>query len=261
MKNNSFLVLVQNSELVNDLRDNEHISFVYPLKFFSVGFINYFDSSQIPKSGYIYVNKALNNKDLKHLEEILNTHTYRGIIFDDLGIIELVKNLKMEKILYQPHQLANYESINEMLAFVDSVILTTDLTKEEIGNILEKSSKKICIYGLGFLSVMSSKRKLLSNYYEHYKLPMKKELNIFSDDKELLLVETPDGTVLYETPCYINNYYLNHDKVLYTFINSLYLNSSEVLDYMKSGKANILSSVKYLDHETVYKLKDGDGNA
>lgn len=260
MKKNKFLVLVQDDSIINDLRACD-VNLAFPLKSFSVGFLKYFDEFEIPNDAFLFINKLLDNTDLDKLQELLHRKKFKGIIFDDLGVLSLVKNLDIEKILYMPHQLCNYQSINYMLDYVDSVLLCTDLNKGEIKTILDNTKKKLSIYGFGYVSVMYSKRTLIKNYLNYHNLDDAKSLKIMVQDKELIGVESSFGTVFYSTPCLKNFEYNEHKSVQYVFINSVLLDGKEILDLIKTGKTNIEHDDGFLNKKIIYKLKEVDNNA
>lgn len=260
MKKNKFLVLVQDDKIINDLRECG-VNMAFPLKSFSVGYLRYFDEFDIPNDAFLYVNKSLDNDDLDRLNEILHRKKFEGIIFDDLGVLSILKDLNIKKILYMPHQLCNASSVNYMLDYVDSVLLCTDLTKDETEYILNNSKKDLSIYGFGYVSVMYSKRTLIDNYYNHYQLNKDKTLQISVDDKKLIGIESSFGTVFYSTPCLKNFEFNDYESVRYVFINTVMLDIKDILKLLKTGKTNIDCDDGFLNKPTIYKLKGGDNNA
>jgi hypothetical protein len=70
-------------------------------------------------------------------------------------------------------------------------------------------------------------------------------------------IESNEGTVLYESTCYKNNYFLNDNRVLYTFINSLNIEDKDIIKYIQTGDVGIPKSSGFLEHETIYKVKGG----
>lgn len=257
MKKNKFLILVQNNEIINYLREL-NVNLAFPLKFFSVGFTKYFSIEEITEKDYIYINKLLDNNDLILLNGILHQKKFKGIIFDDLGVLEIIKDLDVEKILYMPHQLSNVLSINYMLEYVDSVILNTDLTKEELSIIISNSVKKLCVFGFGHTSVLYSKRNLIKNYYNHYELDNELFLNISVNNKKMIGIESLDGTVFYDNPCIKNFEFNNCDKVKYVFINTLFLKNETILELINSFDTKEEYYDGFLNKETIYKLKGGE---
>ena len=103
------LVTVTNKDYINNLK-KEDVTLVYPLRFFSVGYEEYFDIEQI--DDFLLVNRILNDSELERLEKIIKNSNIKGIMCDDLGIIDIVKDMNITKILMLDHIANNSESIN-----------------------------------------------------------------------------------------------------------------------------------------------------
>ena len=132
MKRNNTLLLVNNLEIVDSLKDREDISFVFPLEGYVVGFPNTFKLNDIPLGGFLLVNRIMDNKTLEDFKKLLNNlpTNSKGIIFDDIGVLNILLELKLNliKILFLNHLNCNYESINAYLNYVDSVVVSSDIT-------------------------------------------------------------------------------------------------------------------------------------
>ncbi len=249
-----FLTIIENLEDISKLKNNGITKFLYPLKFFSIGFNKYFDINEIKEdNSYIYINKMMTNVDLDNLKNILNKipNNIKGIVFDDLGVIELIKDLKIEKILFNLHHNLSYDSVNAMLDFVDTVVLSPDITLDETNEILEKSTKKLSIYGFGYLNVSYSKRKLNTNYSKYHDLENKNKLNLKNTEFDFISIENEDGTVFYYNEIFsgLNENY--NDNIKYVIINLFNVPVDKFLD----GKIKYKG---FLEKETIYKLKGGE---
>ena len=144
MKNKIIITINSLDELNNYLKLGINL-FAYPLKGFCVGMPNTFLIEEIPSDGYLFINRILDNESIDKLNDILNNIKIKGIIFDDLGVLELIKNKDIEKILYLSHFNSNLESIKLYLEYVDSLIVSTDITKEELININNNLKNKLTI--------------------------------------------------------------------------------------------------------------------
>ena len=261
MTNNKLLVVVNDKSIITDLRGTG-VNLVFPLKSFSVGFTNYFDIDEIGEDDFIFINRILDSDDYDRLKEILDKkHKFKGIIFDDLGVLEIIKDYNnVEKILFMNHLLASYRSINIMLEYVDSVFISTDITKEEIDEIIDKCNKKLVIYGFGYVNIMYSRRNLITNYRKHHELEIDNELVINETNKDLITIESDLGTVIYDSPCLYNPYYNDSELIKYIFVNTVFLDKDEIMYYINNLKPS--DKTKYYDgflnKKTIYKLKDGD---
>lgn len=266
MKLNNFLVIVNNLELIEKLKKVGVSTFLFPLRGFTVGFPNTYEIKDIKEdNAYIFINRILPNVDIDLLKEMLRNipKNIKGIMFDDLGVLEIIKELNIEKILYLNHFSTNYESINCFLDFVDSLVISTDITKEEINTILEKTNKPLIIYGFGYVPVMYSRRLLLSNFSKHFNLANKNQANIKDKmaNNKFFAFENEFGTEFFHhIPS--NSLEVKHDNIYYYLINTAFLSDDEVLDLFESIKENKAININYdrgfLDKQTIYKLKDGD---
>ena len=109
MKNNQIIITINREEDRSYYQKLGINNFAYPLEGFCVGMPNTFSIANISSDGYLFVNRILDNKGIDDLKIIFNKAKVKGIIFDDLGVLELVKDLKIEKILYLSHFNTNLE--------------------------------------------------------------------------------------------------------------------------------------------------------
>ena len=190
MKRNNTLLLVNNLEIVDSLKDRENISFVFPLEGYVVGFPDTFKLNDIPLGGFLLVNRIMDNKTLEDFKELLNNlpTNIKGIIFDDIGVLNILLELKLNliKILFLNHLNCNYESINAYLNYVDSVVVSSDITFEEIDEILEKAIKPVVLYTFGYINIMYSRRTLLTNYNKNYNKSVNNKAQIEEDISNLI---------------------------------------------------------------------------
>ena len=256
---NKILITVNNIEDINKLKELGLTNLVFPLKDFCVGIPNTFFSEEIPDNSYIYINRILDNEGIDKLKEvIINLKSkIKGIIFDDLGIIEVIKDLNIEKILYLTHFNCNSESVNIYLDYVDTVILSTDITKEEIEYIIKNSKKDISLFIFGYISTMYSRRLLLNNYSEYYNIEKRNPLVIENNNDKFIVYENNYGTIFYYNKIF-NGLELFNLKAKYYFINSVFLNINDIENILNNNIDYLDTSKHFLYKETIYKLKDGD---
>lgn len=258
MKNNKFLVTINDIQDINKLKELGITNYVFPLKDFCVGIPNTFLVSEIPCEGFIWINRILDNDGIDELREILNKlpQYIKGVIFDDLGVYELIKNLNVEKVLYLSHFNTNSESVNLYLDLVDTIILSTDITYEEIKEIIKNVKKEISLFTYGYVGVMYSRRLLIDTYCQYHKLEYQNPI-VIENTKKFIVYENAYGTYFY------NNQVFNGKELLelnskYYFINSAFLNIEEVIKLV-NGEELENSDKGFLYTETIYKLK-GDEN-
>ena len=259
MKNN-ILFTVTNLDLIDKLKGLGINKFVYPLSFFCVGIPKTYEIKDVQEeNSYLYINRILNCEDIDKLSIILHNlpKNIKGVIFDDIGIIEVVKDLDIEKILYNSHFCTNYASINEYFNYVDEVIVSTDITEEEIDEIISKTNKKVSLFAFGLISSMYSRRTLLSNYATQFNLDKKLEKDLGIQDKKFISIENEFGTVLYHYP-YFNGQRLINKDVKYLFYHPILLNDKDVLKVANNDFSDILTDEGFLDTKTIYKVKSND---
>ena len=258
MKNDNILITINNLEDINKLKELGITKFVFPLKEFCAGIPNTFLISEIPCDGYIFVNRVLDNKGIDELRKILSNlpGNIKGIIFDDLGIFELIKDLTIEKIIYLSHFNTNSESVNIYLDLVDSVILSTDITKKEIEYIINKTKKGITLFTFGYVGVMYSRRKLIDNYSKFYNIKKENPIVIDNTGHKFLVYENNYGTYFYYNKVF-NGLELMDLNAKYYFINSVFLNIQELENILKGNIEGIDCDNGFLYQETIYKLKGG----
>lgn len=247
------LVTVTNNDIINDLRENKFIELLYPLKSFCVGYDLEFDIDEI--DGFILVNRLLDDNELEKLKKILDNVNIKGIVFDDLGIIEIVANLKMQKILLLDHLATNAKSINYYLEYVDSVVVSNDLTEDEISYIVENATKKLVINVFGLKTLMYSRRKLLSNYENYYNLENETLINAKIEEKYFKIMENDFGTKFYAGKYYNGLNLLKLNNVLYFWYDPILLDKQNILEVvLNSNIKNIKTDTLFLDKKTYYKV-------
>lgn len=244
-------------------------NFLFPLKNFCVGYPKTFSLEEIAE-GYLFINRILDTEAYLALKDLLKelSSSIKGIVFEDFGMITLAKelHLKQKLILYQTHFLTNNKSINEHLAFVDSLVIGTDITKEETSEILTKTQKPLVLFTYGLVPAMYSRRTLLSNYEKEFNLSKKTIANIREQTtkKGFIVVENEYGTVLYHENYVVNQMKIEEENILFHLINPLFLTEEEledVLEDLLKGKARHgeKEDQGFLNTKTIYRLK-GDEN-
>lgn len=255
MKNS--LVLVTSLSLISKLKDKGVIYFAYPLSFFCVGVPKTFDLKDIKEdNAFLFINRTLNSSDIHKLKDILEDlpKNIKGVIFEDLGLIPLLKDKPLEKILYNMHHLTNYRSINSYLRYVDTLIVSCDITYEEIKEITLKADKKVSLFVFGPVSAMYSRRTLLLSHASHYGLSYSNIKKLRVNNEDFIAIENEYGTVLYHMP-YYNGLRLLALEAKYYFYMPIIMEEADVLALMDK-KVNIPSDEGFLDKKTIYKVKN-----
>jgi len=153
------------------------------------------------KKIFVAIDKNIFNKDIKELEEILleieKIHI-DGIMFYDLAIINLAKklNLTTPLIWSQDFLVTNYETCNYYHhEGVQGAVLSSILTTEEILTIANHTKMDLFVNIFGYQVIAFSKRKLISNYLEHFDIKNNNEYHhITEKDKKYAIKENEEGT-------------------------------------------------------------------
>lgn len=252
------LVTVTDNNIIESLKNCSDVTLLYPLKEYCVGYDLTFNIEDI--SDYVLINRLLNDEELDNLDIILKKKNIKGIVFDDLGIIDIVKDYSFKKILLLDHIACNSQSINYYLDYADSVVVSNDLTKDEIINIISNVKKKLVINVFSLKTLMYSRRNLLTNYEKYHKLNLKEKLDVKIEDAKFKVIENKYGTKFYAYPYYNALELLELDNVLYFWYDPIYLSSEEIINLVINNDVkNISTTPLFLDKKTYYKV--GDKNA
>ena len=257
----SNFLLIVTDEAFLDLKV-KHINFLFPIKDLSVGFLKTFVIEDIHVEGaYLYINRILDTEAISFLKDVLNhlNQNIEGICFTDLGVIQIVRYLGLSlKLIYmQNHNATNVYSINYYLEYVDSVLVSTDITKEEMESILDGAKKPLVVPYFMLADAMYSRRTLLKNFQEEFALEKKRVETLHENiaNIDFLGVENEFGTVLYAKK-YIDYRFFTHPNIAYSFINPLGLDKKTLEKVLNGEKMSDISNTGFFDKKTYYRLKE-----
>lgn len=259
---NKFLVLVQNKSLINKVKEVEKATFLFPLEGYSVGYPVTYKLNDIDEFGaYILVNRVLDESSIVSLKQEFENFpkNIKGIVFEDLGVIELVKNLDITKILWQNHLSASANTVNSYLKYVDSVMVSTDITYGEIKETINVATKPLTLPVLGYTPVMYSRRHLITNFNINFEENVSNP-NIIKEEvlkDEFRIYENEYGTQLFYNKLYDGRKLLEFDALFY-FINSLFVSDENIISFIKNEELSVETFDGFLNKKTIYKLKGGE---
>lgn len=189
--------------------------FLFPLQGFACDYEFYYTIDDIKqyKNDYphrlcfVVCNKMMFNKDLTALKEVLlscQELAVDGVIFYDDSLLQLKKELALSVplILGKTHMVTNSDTINLYHKLgVKGAYLSNELTLEEIEQISKKVSSSLMILLAGYPVISFSRRKLLTNYQQHYQKPSQKHLLVTEpvSKQQYLLREDEHGTSFFYT--------------------------------------------------------------
>ena len=256
--------------IIPGMRALEKVSdcdFLFPLQGFCVGMDRTFSLESIPDRSYIYVNRLLDSRGIEEFTRLLPLFSkkVKGIVFEDLGILNVLKehSIAVETIFYGTHGVCSSYTANSLLCDVDTVILSNDITKEEIDEILGRVIKKVGLYIFGHLPYMYSRRTLLTNYSKHFSLEEKKQRIIKEkvSKKEFLVVEDEFGTVVYD-PLVFDGRVLLNKEVSYFLVDLRFEHVSSIKQFMQdflAGNTIPNTADGFLYRKTIYRLPPKGG--
>ena len=260
---NKFLISINKLSDIEVYKKVGVTTFLLPIQYIAVGYEISFIIEQINKYGkdnYCLVNRMLDCKGIDELKKvILQLKTIKGIIFEDIGVYELIKELglNIETIYFPNHFNTNYESINYFLnKGISSAFISNELTKEEIKDILNNANKELIVHVFGYNQAMYSRRLLLSNFNSYYDLPNNRMTDIkeVHSGYEFKVVEDDSGTVLYNGVIFDGRELLHLNNVKYFYINSSFIEQNVIIDFL-NGNEIANSDNGFLDKETIFKLR------
>ena len=260
MKKEKILINIENLNEIEDYKKIGINNFLFAVDYFSIGYnsFNINEIKDVKGNIYILINRILNTSDVEKLKSMKNDFlNFKGMIFEDIAVYNIFRNDDIELIWNQSHFATNYSSINYWLELTNSSVISNELTKEEINEILNKSHKNLILNVFGKNPSMYSRRTLLTNFNNNFKL---------SDNKDVILKESITnnsfnakesefGTFIFNNTYfnyipYLNEF--NNDKILFYLIYPNGLNFNEISKYI-NGEVNNTND-GFLNKKTIYKL-------
>lgn len=258
------LINVDNLEYLDDYRKVGITTFLFPVKDYSIGYKDYSieEINKIDVSNkYILLNRVLDCKDIDSLkEDIKKLKDIKGIVFEDIGVYNILKDTNLELILFQNHFNCNSSSINFWLDRVSSVFISNELTYEEIKDILSNAKKPLVLHLYGYNQVMYSRRTLIKNWSKEFNIDYK-NTNVIEDTAtkvKFRALESDYGTIMYSDKIFNGKRLLNLDNIKYLYVNTTMIDHNKIMEYLNNIERDLNSEEDegFLDKETIYKLKE-----
>lgn len=254
-------ILININEL-NEIEKYKEIgitNFLFAVNNLSIGY-NSFDLSEIPKDSYLLINRVMDTKTIDMVRSLKDELlSFKGIVFEDLGIYHIFKDLDIELIWFQNHFGTNTSSINYYLDHgCTSAFISNEITKGEIIDIVNNAHKPVVLNIFGKNQIMYSRRTLLSNFNKYQNLDDNKHmvLDVQNNDCTFEAKESDYGTVLFNNEYF--NYLpiikdLNDNNILFYYIANLDLVPEEIIEII-NGKT--FGNDGFLNKKTVYKMSE-----
>ena len=227
---------------------------------------------QTDKEIFIKIDKNIFNKDLEKLKHNLielDKLNINGIMFYDLSVMSIAKNLNLKTPLIwnQNYFVTNYKTCKYYeKEGIQGAVISSEITKEEILEIRKNTKLTLFVNIFGYQMMAFSKRKLITNYFKYLKKKnLKKKNYIIEKDKKYRIVETQEGTII------LSDKILNGIKYKQLFednnINYLILGQTmikdrpflKILDIINNNKQEEIpiknTDELFLNKKTIYKVK------
>lgn len=238
------------------------------------------------KEIYLALDKNMFNEDLPKLEESLkeiDRLNIKGILFYDLAVLHISKrlNLKTPLIWNQNFLVTNYKTCNFYEnQNVKGAVISGEITIEEIEQLAKHTKMDLYINVFGHQLMAISKRKLITNYFNHTKeTDQEKVHKMIEKENSYPIIENKTCTKIYTKEVLNAVKYLNRLKqagIKYIILNDILLDEEsfnkvakiyeealnknetdqELLEVEEKIK-NIINntSTLFLDKKTIYKVK------
>lgn len=250
---------------INNLDDIEYYeklgisNFLFPLKDYSIGYNDFsFDEISKYNNAYVLMNRILTDEDIDKFLELKIPKNIKGFIVEDVGMYEVLKDKGYTLINYQNHLNNNYETVNYWLKYYDSLVISTDISEEEIFKIVESANKPLVLNTFGYPMIMYSRRTLVSNFYRHLGKETKHSLEIEEtmSNSHFFMKESYYGTAVFNKIPFDYRSIIDklNDNIMFYLINSSYIDKSIIKDVIEG--LDVHASRAFLDKKTIYKVGD-----
>lgn len=267
-------ILVQPNSLENlgDILKRKVDGIILPLEHLSVNSSIYFTLEDIKsiinltsKEVCVSINKIMHNEDLDLLEQslvALNKMNISKILFYDLSVMNIIKRLgiKKELVIFQDHLNASiYSNDFYRKRGISAVLITNDITKQEINEISKHNTVMLTCYG--YLPIFYSRRYLITNYLKYIQQEKNSNLYYIKNKEDLYpITEEEYGTTIYtkEPINLIND--LNDLEIDYIILNANLTRREDFISilnqYLIQKPDNQDHYRGFIDKKTVYKVAD-----
>ncbi len=236
------------------------------------------------KKLFIMLNKNMHNHDLKELENtmrLLEDYPIDGVFYYDISVVHLGKKLNVSYPLIwsQEHLATNAETCNFWKnQGVSGAYLSNEITLDEIKEIRKQTDFLLFVCMFGYLPMFDSRRHLVKNYLESFKLDQKGDQYYLEKEGQMYpIVDDMNGTTVYSSHILnaIEEYFiLKNIHIDYVIVNGFHMEPPIFKQIMKlvstmteENKVEVCQMVDsmcqnnvdkgFLYKETVYKIKEG----
>lgn len=220
---------------------------------------------------YVNLNKNMTNSDLDKLEETLIylNDLVDGIVFYDIAVLNIAKRLKLNvKLIWnQEHFTTNFYTSNYYHSEgVYGMHISSDITLDEINEIIENSKMYLFLTVFGYLPMFNSFRHLVDNFMNTFNIEKKKTVYYMEEKSKFYpIIDDEYGTTVYSNMILngLEEYsVLKNNDMSFVFDNTL-IDDELFLEVLKRVYENnydiddLFSNLDkgFLYKETIYKVK------
>lgn len=262
MKKDKILINIEN---LSDLEYYKKIginNFLFAVNDFSIGYktFNLNDIKNLDCNKFLLINRIFNNEDCENFKKIIDElNNFDGIIFEDIGIYNMLKDTNIKLIWNQSHFATNISSINYWLELVSSAVISNELTCDEVKKILDDSNKPLILNVFGKNPIMYSRRTLLTNFNKNFNLINTTDaiLKESITNNEFNAIETEKGTFIKNNKFFNLIPYLkdfNDIKIKYYLIFPDGLDKESIINVINGNEIEDTDD-GFMNKKTIYKLK------
>lgn len=268
------LIIPNSIKQIEDLHDF-YDGFIVGLKDLSVNMnlyltIDEINSLKTDKEVFIAINKNIHNKDLTVLEESLkNLKNIKAVLYYDAAVVSLFNKIKpnYDLVWSQEHLTTSSVTCNYWYSKnVNYVYLSGEITLDEILNIKSQTKMKVIAPIFGYLPMFVSKRHLIKNYLDCFKIKDSSKKYYLRKENKLYPIKDDKVTEVY------SNDILNglkekekFEKIDYVTFNAFNIEDEKFKKVLVNFQDNLEVDDLFdnlgdcfLYKETIYRVKKND---
>lgn len=230
--------------------------------------------AEASKELYISLNIMMHNEDVEDVKEFLTflkTLPISGILFGEVGVYEVAKEVGMEHLLiYNPETLNtnSYDPVFWKELGIKGLTISKEITLEDLRVICQDRPLELSMIGHGHLNMFHSRRPLIENFFKY----QRSEYEEFINNRNLRIVEEIRNE---SYPIFQDRHgtHIFRDKALESFqevreiaksldvfiIDGIFKDTDYLVDVVKAYKDILASNNQTLAEETSKKyIEDHD---
>ena len=217
------------------------------------------------KEVFVSLNKLMHNSDLELLRKVMHKLKDKNvrIIFYDMAVysIALEYNMVDKLIISQDHLNASVLSNKFYLnKGIKASYVTSDITKDELLEIKDKSGMQVFFLGYGYAPIFYSRRYLIKNYLKYIGEDAGTDYQIVSDTGSVYPISEEEfGTTVYtEKPINLINHLDELKNIDYLVLKSNKIDDGEfnkMVDKFINREHTKDDYVGFFNTKTIYRVK------